>query len=663
MKDNPVRLIECTINDNVYAVQSGSTVLQACERSGLMIPRFCFHDRLSIAGNCRMCLVQVDRAVKPAASCALEVLPGMKIFTNTAVVKKAREGVMEFLLANHPLDCPICDQGGECDLQDQALVFGNDRGRFYEIKRAVADKDWGHLIKTVMTRCIHCTRCHRFSSELGGKTEIGMVGRGNKSEITNFLGSAVLSEVSGNVIDLCPVGALTSKPYAFAARPWELSKFEGLDLSDSMCSNIVYNVSGQKILRILPAVNLAINEEWLSNRARFFYDGVRLQRLLVPSFSFENKITVTTCSSQFTTVSSFYLNPFGSVSVSAGELDLESSFFLDKLFSIFSGSQEQQVNCDFRDTFLLKVGYTGISAADLIVLVGTNLKRDLPLLLVRIRYEQNRRNLTVLVFGSFSLGVDALNCGLNTSDLLKFSMGKHKYSTLLRLAQRPLVLTSSILTDSKQFSGLLETVRRLVVFGNDNAYVWSVPVAGSFRSNLLEVGRNYMMFSTINKINSFCLFINADKQYVMLNNGEFKSMYVGAYGSDFLLKGPICVYPVKNSQEVDGYYMNGEGRLQLSRACLTNSKVPSTLQWLLASISFSKATFDLDFLESISVTRNAVYTSSFFISRSPLYSLPVIPFFSPFLSSYQTTPATNTSPLLSKSSALEKKFVLMSFPS
>ncbi|MBL8687419.1 MAG: (2Fe-2S)-binding protein, partial [Alphaproteobacteria bacterium] len=224
----------CTINDRVYHVSRGSTILKACEQSGLMIPRFCYHDRLTIAGNCRMCLVQLDKAVKPVASCALEIAPGMKIFTNTSLVKKAREGVMEFLLANHPLDCPICDQGGECDLQDQALVFGNDRGRFYETKRAVVDKNWGHLVKTVMTRCIHCTRCQRFSTELSGQSEVLMVGRGSKSEISNFVSKLVKSEVSGNVIDLCPVGALTSKPYAFTARPWELTKVNSIDLSDSL---------------------------------------------------------------------------------------------------------------------------------------------------------------------------------------------------------------------------------------------------------------------------------------------------------------------------------------------------------------------------------------------------------------------------------------------
>ena len=246
------------------------------------IPRFCFHEKLSIAGNCRMCLVEDFKQIKPLASCAINASSSMNLYTNTIKVKKARESVLEFLLANHPLDCPICDQGGECDLQDQSLVFGSDRGRFYEFKRAVEDKDCGPLIKTIMNRCIHCTRCVRFSNEIAGNVTLGITGRGSKMEIGFYVEKLISSEVSGNIIDLCPVGALTSKPFAFTSRPWELKSYNSIDLLDAMHSNIRIDVRGTKIMRILPRVNENINDEWITDKIRFAYDGFRNQRLYSP---------------------------------------------------------------------------------------------------------------------------------------------------------------------------------------------------------------------------------------------------------------------------------------------------------------------------------------------------------------------------------------------
>jgi NADH-quinone oxidoreductase chain G len=368
--------ISCTINDYPYQVLAGSTILKACEQSGLLIPRFCYHDRLSIAGNCRMCLVQLDKAAKPVASCALEVSLGMKIYTNTSLVKKAREGVMEFLLANHPLDCPICDQGGECDLQDQALIFGNDRGRFYETKRAVVDKDWGHLIKTIMTRCIHCTRCQRFSTELSGRPEILMVGRGSKSEISNFIMNLVKSEVSGNVIDLCPVGALTSKPYAFTARPWELRKVYSIDLTDSLHSSLVYQIGKQRILRVLPVLNKELNEEWLADRSRYSYDGFRLQRIAQPFAIDQDSMETLEWEVAFLGLL-FQVGPFFGLSALLGELSLQSSYLAAKLETF---STNEILDNDQRSTYFLNSKYVDLPRSDLIVLVGTDLKRELPLL-------------------------------------------------------------------------------------------------------------------------------------------------------------------------------------------------------------------------------------------------------------------------------------------
>ena len=271
-----------TIDDEEIEVEAGLTVLQACELAGKEIPRFCYHERLSVAGNCRMCLVEMERAPKPIASCAMPVGEGMVIKTNTELVKRAREGVMEFLLINHPLDCPICDQGGECDLQDQAMGYGMDRSRFLENKRAVEDKYLGPLVSTTMTRCIHCTRCIRFAQEVAGVPELGATGRGEHMEVGTYVEKALSSEMSGNIVDLCPVGALTSKPYAFTARSWELKKTESIDVLDAVGCNIRIDTRGSEVMRILPRNNDDVNEEWISDKTRHACDGLKRQRLDQP---------------------------------------------------------------------------------------------------------------------------------------------------------------------------------------------------------------------------------------------------------------------------------------------------------------------------------------------------------------------------------------------
>ena len=272
-------MIKVKVNDVDLEVEEGLTVLQACEKAGVEIPRFCYHEKLSIAGNCRMCLVEMEKSPKPIASCAMPAAEGMVIKTNTPKIEKSRKGVMEFLLANHPLDCPVCDQGGECDLQDQSMYYGIDKSRFKENKRTVTDKNMGPLIKTQMTRCIHCTRCIRFNEEIAGNYQLGALGRGENTEITSFLEKNIDSELSGNVIDLCPVGALTSKPYAFVARPWELKKTDSIDVFDALGSNIRVDSKGDKVLRVLPRINEDINQEWISDKTRFAYDGLNHQRL------------------------------------------------------------------------------------------------------------------------------------------------------------------------------------------------------------------------------------------------------------------------------------------------------------------------------------------------------------------------------------------------
>jgi len=287
-------MVKVFVNNEVTYVPFNSTVLEACESIGIEVPRFCFHERLSVAGNCRMCLVEIEKSPKPVASCAMPVMNNMQVFTDTPLVKKAREGVLEFLLMNHPLDCPICDQGGECDLQDQAMVFGGDKSRFFEYKRGVEDKNCGPLIKTIMTRCIHCTRCVRFAADIAGIEDLGTTNRGRDTEIGTYVSKVFQSELSGNVIDLCPVGALTSKPYTFIARPWELRTTETIDLSDAVGSNIKVDFKETEVVRVLPRINEGLNEEWISDKSRFSFDALKIQRLDTPYF--KEKGSLKSCS-------------------------------------------------------------------------------------------------------------------------------------------------------------------------------------------------------------------------------------------------------------------------------------------------------------------------------------------------------------------------------
>ncbi len=381
-----------TVDGIEVEVPAGATVLQACEAAGAEIPRFCYHERLSIAGNCRMCLVDMEKAPKPVASCAMPAADGQVVFTRTPKVKKAREGVMEFLLINHPLDCPICDQGGECDLQDQALAYGRGGSRYDENKRAVTEKFMGPLVKTIMTRCIHCTRCVRFAEEIAGVEEIGAVGRGENMEITSYLEKAVTSEVSGNIIDLCPVGALTSKPYAFQARPWELKKTDGIDVMDAVGTNIVIGSRGPAVLRVTPRINDDVNEEWLADKGRFAHDGLRERRLDSPWVRRNGTLVKASWAEAFAAVKA------GLEGVSGGEIagvvgDLcaveEMVAFKDLLAALGAGRVEcRQDGAEFwglRGDYLLGSGLAGLERADVILLVGTDPRREAPLANVRLR--------------------------------------------------------------------------------------------------------------------------------------------------------------------------------------------------------------------------------------------------------------------------------------
>jgi NADH-quinone oxidoreductase subunit G len=437
------------------------TLLQACEAAGAEIPRFCFHERLSIAGNCRMCLVELKGSPKPVASCAWGVRdcrPGPngeppEVNTRSPMVKKAREGVMEFLLINHPLDCPICDQGGECDLQDQAMAYGVDSSRFHENKRAVEDKYVGALVKTVMTRCIHCTRCIRFATEVAGVPELGAIGRGEDMEITTYLESAMTSELQGNVVDLCPVGALTSKPYAFVARPWELGKTESIDVMDAVGSAIRVDTRGREVMRILPRVNDDVNEEWISDKTRQIVDGLRTQRLDQPYVRENGRLRPASWSEAFRAIAErLATSSSGRIGAIAGDLaSVEEMFALKDLLTRL-GSRNFDCRQDGsaldpgwgRATYLFNATIAGIERADALLIVGSNPRKEAAVLNARIRKRWRAGKFPVGLIGEqldLTYPYDHLGAGPET--LADVAAGRHGFAEVLRKAERPLVLVGA----------------------------------------------------------------------------------------------------------------------------------------------------------------------------------------------------------------------------
>jgi NADH-quinone oxidoreductase subunit G len=441
-----------TIDGIEIEVEPGTSVLQACERLGIEIPRFCYHERLSVPANCRMCLVEMERAPKPVASCAMPCGDGMVIKTDTELVHKARKGVMEFLLINHPLDCPICDQGGECDLQDQAMAYGFDRSRFAENKRAVKDKYMGPLIKTIMTRCIHCTRCIRFCDEIAGVPMLGAVNRGEHMEVTTFIEEAIGSELSGNLIDVCPVGALTSKPYAYTSRPWELRKTETIDVMDAVGSNIRVDTRGPEVMRCMPRLNEDVNEEWLADKSRFAYDGLKRQRLDRPYVRVDGKLRATTWDDAFAHIARRLEGVSGDrVAALAGDLcDVESMFALK---SLMTGLGSPNLDCrqdgarfdaGSRAGWLFNTTIAGIEQADAILMIGTNPRREAPIINARIRKRYLAAGLGGLAVGvvgpRHDLTYPVQHLGAGTQTLLEIAEGRHEFCEVLRNAKRPMLI-------------------------------------------------------------------------------------------------------------------------------------------------------------------------------------------------------------------------------
>jgi NADH-quinone oxidoreductase subunit G len=563
---------KATVNGVEVEFEPGMTVLQVAELAGEEIPRFCYHERLSIAGNCRMCLVEVKPGPpKPQASCALPAAEGNEIITNSPMVKKAREGVMEFLLINHPLDCPICDQGGECDLQDQAMGYGRDDSRYAENKRAVEEKYMGPLIKTVMTRCIQCTRCVRFITEVAGVPEIGLISRGEDVEITTYLDKAVSSELSANVIDLCPVGALTSKPYAFNARPWELKKTESVDVMDALGSAIRVDSRGPAVLRVLPRLNEDINEEWISDKTRYAVDGLSRQRLDQPFIRKGGRLQPATWAEAFEIVASkVRATTPERIGVIAG--DVQDAESMKAALDLFGGMGVKNLDCRQdgmalgagpRESWLLNSTIAGIEEADVILLVGTNPRLEAPVFNARLRKRWLAGALRVGVIGEqadLTYGYDYLGAGPQT--LSGLSRSKSDFVTALKGAKNPAIIVGAgALARADGGAVLAAAAAAAKSFG----LTWNVLHTAAARVGGLDLGfvpgeGGKTAGEMVQKGALDVLFLLGADEIDAKGSDAF-TVYLGTHGdagahvADVILPGAAYT-------EKDGIYVNTEGRVQ-----------------------------------------------------------------------------------------------------
>ncbi|CAL4088981.1 unnamed protein product, partial [Meganyctiphanes norvegica] len=576
-------LVEVFINDKPVYVEPGTTVLNAAAAAGVEIPRFCYHERLSVAGNCRMCLVEVEKSAKPVAACAMPVMKGWRIKTDSDLTRKAREGVMEFLLINHPLDCPICDQGGECDLQDQSMAFGTDRTRFLDYKRATEDKNIGPLVKTVMTRCIHCTRCVRFASEVAGVEDLGTTGRGNDMQIGTYVEKMLMSELSGNIIDLCPVGALTSKPYAFTARPWEIRRTDSIDVMDAVGSNIVVNHRTGEVLRILPQTNEDINEEWLSDKSRFACDGLKRQRLLTPmvkdstgelkACEWEDALIVATKALQAAG---------GSVAAVAGGLaDAESLVALKDLVNRLGGEDvcteeifpDAGTGTDFRSSYLLNSTILGVEDADLILYIGTNPRYEAPIFNARVRKAWVHNELDAAVIGpKVNLTYDYDHLGDDPNTVSSLLDGSHPFAARLAEAQKPMIVVGSSLLSRPDGGALYAQVQQLAqkVRQSPDWRVLNVLHRVASQVAALDLGFTPGVADIRNNPPKVLFLLGADEGALTREDlaADTIVIYQGHHGDAGAAMADV-VLPGAAYTEKNGTYVNTEGRAQLARAALT----------------------------------------------------------------------------------------------
>ena len=551
-----------TVDGLEIEVPAGATVLQACELAGKEIPRFCYHERLSIAGNCRMCLVEVAPGPpKPQASCALPATEGQIIKTDSAMVKKAREGVMEFLLINHPLDCPICDQGGECDLQDQSIAYGRGASRYDENKRAVTEKYMGPIVKTTMTRCIQCTRCIRFAEEVAGIQEIGAIGRGENMQITSYLEHAMTSELSGNVVDLCPVGALTSKPYAFEARPWELKKTPSIDVMDAVGTNIRLDSRGRAVLRALPRINDDVNEEWASDKTRHAVDGLTHRRLDKPYVRKDGKLVAVSWAEAFEAVRAIWS---GEAAVIAGDqVDCETMFAARAM----AGSamlEGRQTGLAYDTSSLSAVNFNttiaSIENADAILLVGSDLRREAPLVNTRIQKAVRKRGAKVFAIGpvtDLTYKVEWLG-----DDLSALAKAPKALADALKIAERPAIIVGGGALRYEGVHGAALAFAKKFKLIRDGWNGFNVLHFAAARMGGLMLGfaHDGGIKALAAKKPKTTFFLGADEVDYSLFADSFK-VYVGHHGDNGAANADV-ILPGAAYSEKSGTYVNLEGRVQ-----------------------------------------------------------------------------------------------------
>ena len=570
-------MIEIYINNIKLKVNKNLTVLQACNTVKIEIPKFCFQENLQIAGNCRMCLVEIENSPKPVASCAMPLIPNMKIFTNTPLVQKARESVLEFLLINHPLDCPICDQASECDLQDQTMLFGSDRSRFFFKKRGVEDKFCGPFIKTIMTRCIHCTRCVRFANEICGIDDLGTTGRGNKTEINFYYPKIFNSEFSGNLVDLCPVGALTSKPYAFKARSWELKKKEGVDILDSIGSNIQINIFNNEIVRILPKTNSNINKDWITNKTRYFFDSLKYQRIKYPLLKDDNNKFSKISWLQALNIINEKLITTDSSNIQSiiGDLtDLESLFLLKKNLiklgisnihnEYFLKNRTFKINSDISSNILFNHNLNLINESDLCIIINSNIRQEGALLNIHLINRLKKGNFKIAYIGAktdFTYKVKHL--GLTYEVLINIILGKHTFCKNLKQAKKPLIIFGENTINQKNGLYLINKLKNLTIFKNKNNINFFITrtslinffeITFSKSNNLIKNSTLYYLFNT-NLQNKLKIQKNS---FVIYQGHHFTK---DAQRSNLILPGLTFL-------EKKGIYINLEGSIQKNEKIL-----------------------------------------------------------------------------------------------
>lgn len=578
-------MIKLTIDGTEVEVEEGTTVFRACSKLGIEIPHFCFHERLKIAGNCRMCLVEMEKSPKPIASCAMPATSGMVIHTNTIGVKKAREGVMEFLLINHPLDCPICDQGGECDLQDQAFKYGKASSRFSENKRTVKDKYMGPLIKTHMTRCIQCTRCIRFATDIAGVEEIGTLYRGEHMEVTSYLERSLESELSGNIIDICPVGALNSKPYSFKARSWELTKTESIDVLDAQGCNIRVDSRGSEVMRILPRVNDDINEEWISDKARFAYDGLKYQRLDSPYIRQNGKLVEASWSDAIALVAQKLKSLAGNqMSAIAGTLACTESMFLLKTLlqklgcNNFDSNQfNYKIDQSSRGNYLFNTTISRLKEADLALLIGANIRQVAPVMNARIGILQREGKLKVARIGNITNQTYYINeLGASPDIINAIISEEHQFAKELEHAKNPVIIIGDGVYSRDDGYAILALIHQMVdkykivrddwngfnILHNHASMVGSLDIGfspkngGNGVSEILQKAERGEI--------KFVYLLGSDE--IDMNKIKLSFVvYQGHHGDNGANVADV-IFPASSYTEKDATYVNFEGRPQYGKA-------------------------------------------------------------------------------------------------